>query len=64
MSDTPASNAPIVMMSDMTLRDYFAAHAMGGLCADPTTNELSADEIATTAYRVADQLLAERDKPT
>lgn len=47
--------------SGMTLRDYFAAKAMQGICADPSIAP-SLDEIVGIAYTVADAMLAERDK--
>jgi hypothetical protein len=42
----------------MTLRDFFAAHALSGLIAQgPVTSELSA---ALAAYRFADEMLVAR----
>ncbi len=56
----------------MTLRDYFAAHAMNGMVASPelmqalTELEIAAKGadyvIAAYAYRYADAMLAERSK--
>lgn len=55
----------------MTLRDYFAAKAMQGLCAlpqtrhadDAETTEISwGKSIAIDAYKFADAMLAERMK--
>ena len=43
----------------MTLRDYFAAKAMQGLCANGNTK---AAEIVQAAYIVADMMLKERKK--
>jgi hypothetical protein len=43
----------------MTLRDYFAAKAMQGLCANGSTK---ATEIAQAAYIVADAMLEARKK--
>ena len=43
----------------MTLRDYFAAMVMQGLCANGNTK---ATEIAQAAYIVADAMLKERLK--
>ena len=43
----------------MTLRDYFAAAALQGLLASTKTADGSA---VVSAYRVADAMLAERDK--
>lgn len=42
----------------MTLRDYFAAKAMQGLCAGNSTN---AKEIAGAAYIIADAMLKARE---
>ena len=44
----------------MTLRDYFAAKAMGGFCADP--NMIGIEHTAELAYRVADAMLAAREQ--
>jgi hypothetical protein len=43
----------------MTLRDYFAAKALHGFCADPHIHSAAA-KIARTAYDVADAMLAAR----
>jgi hypothetical protein len=46
----------------MTLRDYFAAKAMQGLLAGITpTTVWSHDEVAETAYNVADAMLKARE---
>ena len=42
----------------MTLRDYFAAKAMQGLCAGNSTD---AQQIAKAAYIVADAMLKVRE---
>ena len=42
----------------MTLRDYFAAKAMQGMLADPSTPEIM--DIAGAAYEVADAMLEAR----
>lgn len=54
----------------MTLRDYFAAKAMGGLFdfwvavnAKTSINDPDAKIIAEMAYEYADAMLAERSKP-
>lgn len=41
----------------MTLRDYFAAHSLAGLSLTGFPND-----IATSAYEIADAMLAERVK--
>lgn len=46
----------------MSLRDYFAAKALNGFCADPRTAGRRGWEIAEEAYQVADAMLAERAK--
>lgn len=46
----------------MTLRDYFAAKAMQGFCAD-TEVTCTWDMLAEASYNVADAMLAERSKP-
>lgn len=43
---------------DMTLRDYFAAKAMQGMLADPTTPEIM--DIPGAAYELADAMLEAR----
>lgn len=58
----------------MTLRDYFAAHALAGMTirSDGTFSKGDHDDhlpekharwTASAAYRVADAMLAEREKP-
>jgi hypothetical protein len=42
--------------SGMTLRDYFAAHVMCGLCACPDVRG-SRELLAEEAYRFADEML-------
>ena len=48
----------------MTLRDYFAAAALQGLCAAHDGGQwmTEAEAAATVAYRHADAMLAERAK--
>lgn len=45
----------------MTLRDFFAAHALSGLVSVP--NEATWQHIAEAAYSAADAMLSERTKP-
>ncbi len=47
----------------LTVRDYFAAKAMNGICAHPETWGLVEQEIADHSYRLADAMLAARVKP-
>lgn len=56
----------------MTLRDYFAGQALAGVCALPDADGLNKAAtkagmsvqglIAVTVYRIADAMLAEREK--
>ena len=52
----------------MSLRDYFAAKAMNGICADGHTfwdnSTLQGDplEIARLSYEIADAMLKQREK--
>lgn len=47
--------------SGMTLRDYFAAKAMAGICSHRDTWGCGIEEIGIKAYEVADTMLAARD---
>ena len=49
-----------VVSPGMSLRDYFAAKAMQGLIACPTTK--MGLNLEQTAYKIADDMLKERDK--
>lgn len=58
-------NAVNVLMSDytksrQTLRDYFAAKALQGQMS--TGQDMTWEQYAQDAYRMADAMLAERDK--
>mgnify|MGYP000194490858 CR=1 FL=1 len=46
----------------MTLRDWFAGQAIGGLCADPSNHQLFSGhgDAAINAYAIADAMLAAR----
>ena len=46
--------------SGMTLRDYFAAKAIQGICASGPTHEWSNSRLATEAYDLADAMLKAR----
>ena len=46
----------------MSLRDYFAAKALQGALADSSMQQEDYSELAGWAYKVADAMLAERDK--
>ena len=46
----------------MTLRDYFAAKAMQGYCADPDyKKDCGQENTAIAAYRMADEMLKARE---
>lgn len=49
-----------VSTGGMTLRDYFAAKAMQGICAHPDTWGLLTHEITEHAYDIADAMLRAR----
>jgi hypothetical protein len=46
----------------MTLRDYFAAKAMQGICASGPTIEWSNKRLAEEAYDLADAMLEAREQ--
>jgi hypothetical protein len=48
--------------SGASIRDYFAAKAMQGMCAHSYDPRLWPEESAEKAYAIADAMLAERDK--
>lgn len=58
----PAFPTRVDELDGMTLRDYFAAKAMQGICAHPETWGLHIEAVATKAYAMADAMLAERSK--
>lgn len=47
--------------SGMSLRDYFAAKAMQGICAIPTSANMEVASISKSAYLMADAMLAARE---
>lgn len=58
---------PVLKASDATLRDYFAAKAMGGFIEyqkywDEPTHQESCETVARYAYEMADAMLKEREK--
>ena len=57
----PSEN-PIEFVTGMSLRDYFAAKALCGLCADGATSGTKAVDIAEECYMLADFMLRERNK--
>jgi hypothetical protein len=46
----------------MTLRDYFAAKVIQGICASGPTIEWSNDRLAAEAYDLADAMLKAREE--
>ncbi|OMT68750.1 hypothetical protein AQ764_14325 [Burkholderia pseudomallei] len=48
------------LASGMSLRDYFAAKAMQGICAHPNAWGLTVPQIAERAYLLADAMLRAR----
>lgn len=46
----------------MSLRDYFAAQALQGICASGPGNHMTSQRIAAEAYDLADAMLVERLK--
>lgn len=47
-------------ISDVTLRDYFAAKAMQAVFTSEWTSETGYSDVARRAYRMADAMLAAR----
>ena len=52
---------PSLINTGMTLRDYFAAKALQGLCAGRTEYEQPGAD-AEFAYRLADEMMKQREK--
>lgn len=46
----------------MTLRDFFAAMAMAGLCADHTREQVECAYNAKLVYEIANAMLKDRSK--
>ena len=49
-------------MNNRETRDMFAAHALQGLLAVGEFNHNKADEVAHDSYKLADAMMAEREK--
>ena len=47
-------------MSGITMRDYFAAKALGGMLADPSVSSVMTHQLAVAAYDYADAMLEAR----
>jgi len=66
------TNGELLMQGNLTIRDFFAAHAMQGMlahgiCIVPTINpnEFNIDDhktMAVISYKFSDALLAERER--
>jgi hypothetical protein len=65
MKDIPAFPAPAgvahITEQGMTLRDYFAAAALQGICASGPTHEWTNSRLAAEAYDLADAMLEARN---
>jgi hypothetical protein len=65
-NNEPAFPSDFFAQKGMTLRDYFAAKAMAGFCADPSVEWKHGREIETTlaklAYEVADAMIQVRQQ--
>lgn len=46
----------------MTLRDYFAADVINGICASGPTRDWSSLDLAREAYSIADAMIKVRDE--
>ena len=63
MNTTKNDSSPInhiAQLPDMTLRDYFAAQAMQGICALSPSNDFTNEQLARDAYNLADAMLQAR----
>ena len=58
--ETPAGVSYITEQG-MTLRDYFAAKAMEGICASGPINEWTNERLTAEAYDIADAMLKARE---
>lgn len=59
------NNAVRSSWDGMSLRDYFAAHALTGLiaqCDPPAKGNLSRDDFAVWSYEMADAMLKEKER--
>ena len=45
----------------LSMRDYFAAAALQGICASGPSKEYTDQRLANEAYKLADAMLAERE---
>ena len=49
-------------VTGMSLRDYFAAKVMQGICASDPVSAMTNERIAAESYDLADAMLAAREK--
>ena len=49
------------MLDKMTLRDYFAAKVMQGICASDPVSTMTNERIAAESYDLADAMLEARN---
>lgn len=49
-----------IMVSGLSIRDYFAAQALSAIIAEEKDHIWSSEGVAETAYQVADAMLKER----
>jgi hypothetical protein len=52
----------MTIIGGMTLRDYFAAKALQGICASGPSASWPNDHLAAKAYNLADAMLKARDQ--
>lgn len=59
--DRPYPEELSVTTDDLTIRDYFAAKAMAGICSNPDTWGLAVPEIIKQSFLIADAMLRARE---
>ncbi len=62
-SDSPNDlHHKYIMMSGMSLRDYFAAAALQSILSNPVFAKIPETTVAASSYEYADAMIAERSK--
>jgi len=56
------NHGSVIFSGGMTMRDYFAAHAMQGLTIAAERDPMTRDIIAECSYGIADAMLKAREK--
>lgn len=56
------STGAVYDQQGISLRDYFAAKAIQGICASGPGSQWSNEMLSQEAYRLADAMLAQREK--